>query len=127
METNIESIDKAILIANSVIDKKAVDPVIIEVIKESDVADYFVICSASSDRGVKTLAENVAKTLQENNIEIIGIEGIIKRNWILIDTSDVITHIFYNPMREFYDLEGLYIDSPKIDTDSQSELKRSSS
>ena len=127
MEINIESIDKAILIANSVIDKKAEDPVIIEVIKESDVADYFVICSASSDRGVKTLADNVEKTLRENNIDIIGIEGTIKRNWILIDTSDVITHIFYNPMREFYDLEGLFIDSPRIDTDAQSELKRSSS
>ena len=95
--------------------------------KESDVADYFVICSAGSDRGVKTLADNVEKTLKENNINILGIEGTIKRNWVLIDTSDVITHIFYNPLREFYDIEGLYIDSPRIDIDLSGEIKDSSS
>ena len=95
--------------------------------KESDVADYFVICSAGSDRGVKTLADNVEKTLKENNINILGIEGTIKKNWVLIDTSDVITHIFYNPLREFYDIEGLYIDSPRIDIDLSGEIKDSSS
>ncbi|MGI9534938.1 MAG: ribosome silencing factor [Thermodesulfobacteriota bacterium] len=126
-ESNIESIDKAILIANSVIDKKGEDPVIIEVKKESDVADYFVVCNAASDRGVKTIADNIEKILKENNINIFGIEGTIKRNWILIDTSDVITHIFYKPLREFYDIEGLYIDSPRIDIDLSGELKDSSS
>ena len=127
MESNIESIDKAILIANSVIDKKAEDPVIIEVKKECDVTDYFVICSASSDRGVKTIADNVEKILKEKNIEILGIEGTTKKNWVLIDTSDVITHIFYNPLREFYDIEGLFIDSPRIDIDLPGELKNSGS
>ncbi|MGI9553713.1 MAG: ribosome silencing factor [Thermodesulfobacteriota bacterium] len=113
--------------ANSVLDKKGEDPVIIEVKKESDVADYFVVCSAASDRGVKTIADNIEKTLKENSVNIFGIEGTIKRSWILIDTSDVITHIFYKPLREFYDIEGLYIDSPRIDIDLPGELKDSGS
>ena len=57
----------------------------------------------------------------------MGIEGTIKRNWILIDTSDVVTHIFYNPLREFYDIEGLYFDSPRINIDIPGELKNSRS
>ena len=53
----------------------------------------------------------------------MGIEGTIKRNWVLIDTSDVVTHVFYNPLREFYDIEGLYFDSPRIDIGLTGELK----
>ena len=53
-ENNIETLDKAMLIAAAAIDKKAEQPIILEVKEQSDVADYFVICSANSDRGVKT-------------------------------------------------------------------------
>ena len=100
--------------ANAAIDKMAEDPVIINVSKQSDVADYFVICSANSDRGVKTIADSIEDVLKDKKVKIIGIEGAQKMKWILIDTADVVTHIFYTPLREFYDLEGLYIDSPRI-------------
>ena len=114
---NIEPVNKAMLIAAAAIDKKAEQPVILEVKEQSDVADYFVICSANSDRGVKTVAENIEKVLKENKIKIFNIEGTQLRKWILIDTYDVVTHVFYEPLREFYDLEGLYIDSPRIDSE----------
>ena len=116
-ENNINPVDKAMLIAAAAIDKKAEQPVILEVKEHSDVADYFVICSASSDRGVKTVADNIEKVLKENKIKIMNIEGAQLRKWILIDTYDVVTHIFYEPLREFYDLEGLYIDSPRINNE----------
>ncbi len=117
MENEIEALDKAILIAKSALDKKAEDPVILQVIGQNDFADYFVICSASSKRGVEAIADNVERTLKKNNIKIIGIEGRIKKSWVLIDASDVIVHIFYLPLREFYDIEGLYVNSPKINID----------
>ncbi len=112
------SIDKAVLIASSALDKKAEDTVILEVIEQSGVADYFVICSAVSARGTEAIADNVEKTLRKNNIKIVGIEGKIKKQWILIDVSDIIVHIFYAPFREFYDIEGIYFDSPRIEMDT---------
>lgn len=112
--------------ASAAIDKKAEDPVIINVSKQSDVADYFVICSANSDRGVKTIADNIQEVLKDKKIKIIGIEGAQKMNWILIDTADVVIHIFYTPLREFYDLEGLYIDSPRIGIPLKEDLKERS-
>ena len=45
---------------------------------------------------------------------MLGIEGTQKMNWILIDAANVVIHILYSPLREFYDLEGLYIDSPRV-------------
>lgn len=96
-------------------DKKAVNPVILEVKDFSDVTDYYVICSAESQRGVKTVAENIEKVLKEKGVQILGKEGYSSRDWILIDTPDVVVHIFYNPYREFYDLEGLWFDCPRVE------------
>ncbi len=80
----------------------------------TDVTDFFVICSADSDRGVKTIAENIEKKLKELGDKITGIEGYTEGRWILIDTTDVVIHIFYDPIRRFYDLEGLWIDAPRV-------------
>ncbi|NIP29419.1 MAG: ribosome silencing factor [Candidatus Dadabacteria bacterium] len=102
------------LIAEAAWDKKAEEPVVIDVRKETDVTDYFVICSANSDRGVKSIADNIEKKLKEVKIKVTGIEGVSEGKWILIDTLDVVAHIFYKPMREFYDLESLWIDAPRV-------------
>lgn len=80
----------------------------------TDVTDYFIICSADSDRGVKTIVDNMGKKLKELGYKIIGIEGYTEGRWVLIDTSDIIIHVFYEPVRKFYDLEGLWIDAPRI-------------
>ena len=65
-------------------------------------------------RGVQTVSDNIEKSLKENKIKIFNIEGYTQGKWVLIDTSDVVTHIFYKDLRDFYDLEGLWIDSNKI-------------
>ena len=63
---------------------------IINVTEQSDVTDYFVICSANSDRGVKTIAENIEDVLKKEKIQVLGIEGTQKMNWILIDAANVV-------------------------------------
>ena len=100
---------------NAALDKKAVNPVVLEVSEFSDVTDYYVICSAESQRGVKTIAENIERVLKEKDIDILGKEGFSSKDWILIDTPDVVVHVFYQPYREFYDLEGLWYDCPRIE------------
>jgi len=62
-----------------------------------------VICSANSDRGVKTIAENIEDVLKKEKVQILGIEGAQKMKWILIDAANVVTHILYDPLREFKD------------------------
>lgn len=55
------------------------------------------------------------KTLKEAGIKVYGKEGYEDGNWILIDTVDVVLHIFYEPLRDFYDLEGLWADMPRVE------------
>jgi ribosome-associated protein len=80
----------------------------------SNITDYFVICSANSDRGVKTIVDHIERKLKELGQRVIGIEGYTEGKWVLIDALDVVVHVFYQPLRRFYDLEGLWIDSPRI-------------
>ena len=77
-------------------------------------ADYFVICSADSDRGVRTIVENIEKTCKENGVKLLGVEGLQESKWVLVDTGDVIVHVFYQPSRDEYDIESLWSDAPRI-------------
>jgi ribosome-associated protein len=88
--------------------------VLLDISSTSDVTDYFLICSANSSRGVKTIVDNIVKTLEESGEKIIGIEGYSEGNWVLIDSADVIAHVFYEPYRKFYDIESLWIDAPRV-------------
>jgi len=111
----IDTKDKALSIARAAWENHAQHPVLIEVKSSSDVTDYFLVCSANSDRGVKTIVEGIEQKLKELGEKIIGIEGYSKGNWVLIDSADVVAHIFNEPLRGFYDIESLWIDAPRID------------
>jgi ribosome-associated protein len=74
-------------------EKKADNPVLLDVGSTSDVTDYFLVCSANSTRGVKTIVDNIEKTLEEAGEKVIGIEGYSDGNWVLIDSADVV-HVF---------------------------------
>lgn len=77
-------------------------------------ADFFVICSASSERAVKALSEHMEKSLKEKKIRILDREGLSQKTWVLLGTGDVIMHIFHPRAREFYNLEGLWSDLPRV-------------
>ena len=89
----------------------------LEVKSTSDVTDYFFVCSANSDRGVKTIVENIERMLKDTGEKVIGIEGYKEGKWVLVDSADVVAHVFYEPLREFYNLESLWIDAPRLDLD----------
>ena len=110
----IKSKEKAIVLALAAQEKKANDTEVIEIKALSDIADYFLVCSADSDRGVKTIVDNVRQKLKEMGERAIGVEGYTEGRWVLIDSADVIVHVFYEPVRGFYDIEGLWIDAPRI-------------
>lgn len=104
-----------LMCAQAALDKKACDLVILQVKEVFFLADYFVICSGRSERQVQAVARSIEETLEKNKILPLGIEGFTEAKWILMDYDEIIAHIFYEPIREFYDLESLWIDAPRID------------
>ena len=73
-------------------------------------ADYMVVASGASSRQIAAMAEHIEFKLKKNNIEVLGLEGLRKADWILIDANDVIVHIFRPEVREFYGLERMWTD-----------------
>jgi ribosome-associated protein len=112
----MESLDKAKLCLQVVSERKALDPVLFEVGKLSSLTDYFLITSGNSSRQVQSIVRHVSKRLREEGFRPYGLEGVQEGHWVLMDYGDVVIHIFYQPVREFYDLEGLWIDAPRIST-----------
>ena len=94
---------------------KALNLVALDVEGLASFADYFIICSGRSHRQVTAIAEHVEKELKAQGIKTLSIEGLREGHWILMDYGDVIIHIFYEPIRVFYDLESLWSDARRID------------
>ena|SRR6056297_2483571 len=106
--------DIAVLAAEAADDKKAEDIDILKVEGLTVIADYFVICSANSDKQVRAVARAVDEKLSEEGIEPRRIAGMNDARWVLIDYADVIVHVFQKREREYYDLERLWADAEKI-------------
>ena len=111
--TNDPSIDTFV---NAVLGKKAGQIVILDVKNITTFADTFIICSARSNRQATAIAEFVSTYLKKQGKKVLNIEGKKEGHWVLMDYGDVIIHIFFEPLRSFYDLEGLWVDARRIRT-----------
>ena len=98
----------------AVMGKKATDIVVLDVRGLTSIADFFIICSGSSNRQVMAIAEFIQIYLKKHGIKPLSVEGIKEGHWILLDYGHVIIHVFYEPLRNFYDLEGLWTDAKRI-------------
>jgi len=107
--------EKTTLISQIVADKKAMDVVVLDMADASSITDYFVICSGGSQRQVQAIADAIDEQLKQAGITSLGVEGYREGHWILMDYGDVIVHVFSQETREFYDLERLWANAPKID------------
>jgi ribosome-associated protein len=105
---------KSLLCLQAAIEKKAQDPVLLELKGMTSLTDYFLLCNGKSDRQVQAIAQAIEEALKKKGIRPIGQEGTVEGKWILMDYDDVVVHIFLEPVRKFYDLEGLWIDAPRI-------------
>ena len=112
----METLDKARLCLAIVKERKAGNPVLMEVGKLTSIADYFLIASGNSSRQVQAISRHVTKRMRENGFKAYGVEGEQEGHWVLLDYGDVIIHIFYEPVREFYDLEGFWIEASRIES-----------
>jgi ribosome-associated protein len=96
-------------------EKKAEEIVVLDVQPYSSVADYFMICSGTSDRQVKAIADGIEAQLKQNGEKPLAIEGYQEATWILIDCADLVIHIFADETRRFYDLERLWGQAARVD------------
>jgi ribosome-associated protein len=97
------------LVLKSVDDDKAEDVVQIDLRGRSDVADYMVICSGRSSRQVAAISEKLADRLKQEMKTSVRMEGKETGDWVLIDAGDVIVHVFRPEVREFYQLEKMWL------------------
>ena len=110
------------LYVKAALGKKALHLVVMDVHELSSVADVFIICSGRSNRQVKAISEHILVELKKQNIKPLSIEGMSEGHWVLMDYGHVIIHIFYEPVRSFYDLESLWVDAKRIKTKSMEQL-----
>ncbi|MFT5682625.1 MAG: ribosome-associated protein [Myxococcota bacterium] len=106
------------LIATCLLEKKGQDIVILNIEGRVSYCDQLVLCTATSSRQVRALAEHVSRTLRELGRRPMGTEGVQTGQWALVDLSDVILHIFDEKSRQHYDLDGLWLDVPRISLES---------
>ena len=110
-----EALDLAISAARAAAEKQAHDIVVLDVRDVFVLTDHFVIVSGSSDRQVRTIAEEVEKAIRNRGVRPVRREGEREGRWILLDFIDVIVHVFLDEDRRFYGLERLWADAPQVD------------
>jgi ribosome-associated protein len=110
---NPEALALARRAADLLVDRKTTDVVLLDVRGMTSYADYFVIASGDSERGVIATAEHVRETLKAEGHRTIGTEGFDTGHWVLLDFGEVVVHVFFTEVRAFYDLDGLWADAPK--------------
>ena len=105
---------KALFVADLAKAKKAEDLAVLDMRKVSNVTDFFIIASASSEKRAQAISDNIEEGLLKAKESISAVEGYQEGKWILVDCYDVVSHIFTGDLRSFYNLESLWGDAPRI-------------
>ena len=102
------------LVTEALLDRKAVDAVVLDLRGLSSATDYFVIASGTSDAHVRGMAEHLVQALAPRGVEPHHVEGLTQGRWVLLDYVDFVVHVFHPELREFYQLERLWGEAPVI-------------
>ena len=113
--TRLGGWDRTLGCVRAALDHKAYDLVVLETGRISSIADYFVICSGRSDTQVQAIGDAIDGALRDRGERALSIEGMQHGQWVLMDYGDVVIHIFYVPVREFYELERLWVRAPRVE------------
>ena len=114
-ETNLAELD---VYVKSALGKKARNLVLLDVQHLTSLADAFLICHGTSNRQVSAIAEHIQRDLKKQGIKALSVDGLKEGHWVLMDYGNVVIHVFYESTRSFYNLEGLWSDARRIQTES---------
>lgn len=107
--------ETALHAVEAALDKKALEPVLLEVGSQSSYTDYLLVLSGRSDRHVQHIADGVLEVFARDlGRKPIGSEGMTDGRWVLLDFGELVVHVFHHPLRDFYDLEGLWCEAPRV-------------
>jgi ribosome-associated protein len=109
-----ETQDLAVEAASAALEKKALEPILLDLRGKSDYADYLLLLGAESERQVDAIARAVEERLHARGLRRRGIEAAGASHWLLMDFGNLIVHVFFREARAFYDLEGLWADAPRV-------------
>jgi len=98
--------------AKYALERKAYDLVVMEVGTLTSVADFFLLCTGRSDTQVQAIAQCIDEGLRSEGVRPLSMEGYRNAHWVVLDYGDVLVHVFYEPVRTFYDLERLWSRAP---------------
>ena len=105
--------DRVKRLAALALEKLAENLVVLRVGDFCSYADYIIICTGKSDRQVQGICSNIEHKMKLGGEKPLGVEGYEQGHWALLDYGDVIIHVFYEPVRSYYDIEGLWPEVPK--------------
>jgi ribosome-associated protein len=109
----LTALQLARLLRGAAAEKKAWDPVVIDVRELTSIADYFVICEGETDRQVRAIADGMVDAAKEKQVRPLGVDGYSDATWILLDFDSVLAHVFLPGERSYYDLESLWAPAAK--------------
>ena len=110
----MNSFKKALAAAEAALEKKAYDLVVLQVAHLHSIADYFIFATGRSDVQVQAIARGIGERMELENERPIAIEGFNHGHWVVLDYVDVVVHIFFEPVREFYRLENNWTDGHQL-------------
>jgi ribosome-associated protein len=113
--TNPANVDERVMTAlRAASEKKAVDPVVLDLRQIASFTDYFLIASGTNARQVQAIADAITETLKRAGTREMRVEGYASAEWVLVDYGDFVVHIFEARARTFFDLERLWRDAQRI-------------
>ena len=128
-----EGLDERVLAAlHAASEKKAIEPVVLDLREIASFTDYFMIVSGANERQVQAISDEIYENLKKAGHAAARVEGYKTAEWILLDYGDFVVHVFEQKARQFYDLERLWRESKRValpaefSTDSASSLRRES-
>jgi ribosome-associated protein len=111
----VTALKKAMIAAEAALEKKAFDLLVLQCAHLSSIADYFLIATGRSDVQVQAIARGIEERLgREGQPHALSIEGFRLGHWVVLDFDDVVVHVFYEPIREFYRLETNWTDATQV-------------
>jgi ribosome-associated protein len=114
-DKGVESGEKLALITDALEDKRAVDLVVLDVSHLTQMTDYMVVCTGTSNIHIRALADGVLEKMKDAGVKGVRAEGYNDARWVLIDYGDVVLHIFAETEREFYQLEKFWRDARPVE------------
>lgn len=118
-DSGLELAERALAAA---LDKKALDPILLDVRGLCSYTNYLLLLTGRSDRQVDAISDGVVEAMK-GIVPVLGSEGVGQGQWALLDFGDIIVHVFQQTVRERYDLEGLWVDAPRVALDVPEEAR----